>query len=293
MTNEIIGVDIGGSHITAGLVDLRLQTLDEHSIVRRSVNAQGKADEIISEWTACINAVKRLSKGVERISVAMPGPFDYEKGIALMKGQGKYDQLYGLDVRHLLAASLNMPPEYLVFSNDAACFLAGEVSCGAARGANKAIGLTLGTGLGTAKYADGIADDAGLWNTPYKEGTLENYLSTGWFVRAYKEITGESIKGVYEIADLGRKHPVVQSIFSEFSVHLSTFLKFFIKKQEPEVVVLGGNITKTADLFLPKVQSELETSWIKIPIKTTSLGERAALVGAAFNWGTSKTIEQQ
>ncbi len=73
----------------------------------------------------------------------MPGPVDYERGICYIKDQGKYDQLYGLNIKDLLAARLGIPPDHIRMMNDALCFLKGEIAGGAIKGCKSALGLTL------------------------------------------------------------------------------------------------------------------------------------------------------
>ena len=93
------------------------------------------------------------------------------------------------------AGCLDISPSGIKFMNDASCFLHGEVFCGAAYKCEEALGFTLGTGLGSAIYKNGIAEDGEMWCSAYKDGIAEDYLSTRWFERRYKELTGKDIKG--------------------------------------------------------------------------------------------------
>ena len=153
----VVGVDVGGSHITAGLIDMANKSYVPNTEVRKRVNSHAPADEILGIWAATIAEVD--PKGEYCIGMAMPGPFDYQNGIALIKGFNKYDELYGLNIRELLAERLNIKGEMIRFRNDAEAFLEGEVFCGAAKGFTDVIGITLGTGLGSAISKDGITID--------------------------------------------------------------------------------------------------------------------------------------
>src|SRR6476660_4782203 len=119
MENIKIGVDIGGSHITAGLVNLEDGTLIKESLVRRNINSAASSDIIINEWAITISHLidNGLGFQVEDVCIAMPGPFDYNKGISLMQNQNKYDALYGLNVKELLAEKLNLPVKNIVMKN--------------------------------------------------------------------------------------------------------------------------------------------------------------------------------
>jgi glucokinase len=57
-----------------------------------------------------------------QIGFAMPGPFDYEKGISWLNGNAKYETLYGYDLKLLLAEHLGVYKENIYFINDAAAF---------------------------------------------------------------------------------------------------------------------------------------------------------------------------
>lgn len=103
----------------------------------------------------------------------MPGPFDYERGISLMKGMEKYDSLYGLDIREILSEKLNVPAAHIVFINDAAAFLGGELASGAAADFNRAIGVTLGTGLGSTSNCTGEVIDVNRAFAPFLESIAE------------------------------------------------------------------------------------------------------------------------
>ncbi len=291
MNNIVAGVDIGGTHITASLVDLSTCTLLESSIVRREVNAAGKAAEIIDEWCAALEPVMSGSSSFcGKIGVAMPGPFNYEEGVSLIQDQGKYDKLFNCNIKAMLAARLRLPAENIRFINDAACFLQGEVMSGIAKNHARSIGLTLGTGLGSAKFDNGIAEDADLWKSPFKAGIAEDYLSTRWFAKRYQELTGEEITGVKQLAQMARKNSSATGIFREFGRNLALFLMEFIAMEKPEVVVIGGNISKAHELFFPEMQKTLVKEGITVPIRVAELGEVAALVGAASCWLLDKEL---
>src|SRR6187551_2712087 len=129
MTNDIVvGIDIGGSHITAALVDLKAHAIVPGSLTRSSVDARGNAEQVIKEWTTAIVGRRTNKNGTsKKIGIAMPGPFDYEKGISLISGLDKYESLYNLNVKELLAAELGIASADIFMMNDASCFLKGEV----------------------------------------------------------------------------------------------------------------------------------------------------------------------
>lgn len=207
-----------------------------------------------------------------------------------MQGQDKFDELYGINVRDSLAERLKIEPGNIRFMNDAECFLRGEVFSGAARDHDKAIGLSLGTGLGSAICDNGSCRDANLWCSPFKEGIAEDYLSTRWFIRRYKQLTGSEVQDVKELAGLYDKDPAAREVFREFGVNLGSFLSAFVRSSQAEVVVVGGNIARGFSLFSNSLIKEIATQGITIPIEPASLGEEAALIGAASCWHLQAAI---
>lgn len=280
-----LGIDIGGSHITAALVDLGTRTIIEGSWNRTRIDSQGAAADIIASWSAVISEVfTKAPAGIKHIGIGMPGPFDYEQGISLMKGQHKYDALYKLHIKDLLADKLGIQPEQIRFINDAGCFLQGEVFSGAGKNYQRVIGLTLGTGLGSAVYRDGVANDANRWCSPFKDGMAEDYLSTRWFVKRYQEVSGETVPDVKALVARIAVDDSIPELFNEFARNLATLLIDFVQAEQPEAIVIGGNIANAADLFFPLLITTLQQHQINIPVVTASLGEAAALIGAASLW---------
>lgn len=284
----VLGIDIGGSHITTALVDLDTRMILSDSFRRAFVDSQKETEEIIDKWCQTINdSFNSLDVTTKKIGIAMPGPFDYEKGISLIQDQPKFRAFYQLNIKEALAERLGVPADHIRFINDAAGFLQGEVFSGAARNYNRVLGLTLGTGLGAAFHEKGLTKDAALWNAPFKDGIAEDYLSTRWFVARYQELTGNSIEGVKELLQLPGAERYSGRIFSEFSKNLSDFITPLIQEHEIEAVVIGGNISNAAHLFLPEVEQLLQDKGIQPQIKITCLKENASLIGAASCWENS------
>lgn len=277
-----LGVDIGGSHITAALVDLETRTIIQDSIKRSAVDSQANKETILTAWCEVINkAFSTLTNQIKCLGIAMPGPFDYEKGISLIKDQDKFKALYGVNIKEELSNRLKIETGNIHFINDAAGFLQGEVFGGAARGNANVLGLTLGTGLGSSYCEVGIAKDADLWNAPFFNGIAEDYLSTRWFVNRYHQLTGKTLAGVKELTALTSTDHFAIRVFMEFGSNLAKFLIPVIKKYNSDVVIIGGNISRAFAAFSPELIATLKGHDIHTTIKVTKLKEHAALIGAA------------
>lgn len=282
--SRILGVDIGGSHITAALVELKTRSILTDSLVRTEITASAAKEEIIADWSKAIKAAfESCDEQIGKIGIAMPGPLDYENGICLIQGQDKYEALYGLNIKKLLADQLGIDSEDILMMNDAACFLQGEVFGGAGSGFEHVVGLTLGTGLGTATYHGGMAVDAALWNLPFKDSYAEAYLSTRWFIKRYQELYSVQLKNVKELVAHAAIHQNME-IFKEFGTNLAGFLAEFLASEHADLVVIGGNIAKSFQLFESVLKNEFSNQCPGVQIKAATLGESAALIGAASLW---------
>lgn len=233
MTGNLrLGVDIGGSHITAQLIEINTKQGIIESWTRDKVDTSATAEQIIDSWAKVIEMSLSFCKvNPNGIGIAMPGYMNYKMGICKIKGQGKYDALHGMDIKSLLANRLGYQKDKIHFMNDAASFLSGEMFAGSICGFREAIGLTLGTGLGTSHTENGIAKDSNLWRMPFKNGIAEDYISTRWFIKRFKELSGETIMDVKDLVYHYQQLPQFKALFDEFSQNLAAFLYLFIRKK--------------------------------------------------------------
>lgn len=282
-----MGIDIGGSHITVAVLDMQQRNILKNSYTRERVDSHGSTEQIINTWCSAIKAAyKKVGIQIGNLGIAMPGPFDYDNGISYIAGNDKYAAFYGLNVKDMLASELRINRDQILMNNDAACFLAGEVFAGEARAYQNLIGVTLGTGLGSAVCKEGKITDANLWCSSFLNGIAEDYLSTRWFLKRYYELTGLNILNVRELTLLYEENQTVRKIFTEFGHNLGLFLKDFQQDHETEAIIIGGNIANASVRFMPNVIKYLESQGIDTPIHISKLNEDAALVGAAGCWAT-------
>jgi glucokinase len=282
---NVIGIDIGGSHITAGLVDLKIRKLVNNSLIRRHVNSKASAVEILDAWVDMIEQLfSAFPLTQKKIGIAMPGPFDYEEGICLIKGVDKFESLFNLNIKKLLAEKLQILNANILMMNDASCFLKGEVFGGAVINCDNVIGITLGTGLGSARFHSGQTFEGDLYSSPFKDGIAEDYLSNRWFLKRYNETTGHTIKNVKELCEKISEEPGIKKLFEEFGGNLGKVLYTFVQKHSCETIVIGGNIANAWELFFYETKKILNMLPKNIEIKKAQLGEEGALIGAASLW---------
>lgn len=294
MKNIVAGVDIGGTHVTVCLVDISKGELLQHTRTRISIDPSMSKDNVIKAWSRVIQgSFEKANLPVGKVGIAMPGPFDYEKGISFIKGLYKYENLYGENVKELLGAELGIEPSDILMINDASAFLVGEWSCGAGKEYENGVGITLGTGLGSAAYYNNNLEEGDLYCTDYKDAKAEDYLSARWLLGAYEKHTGVKLEGVIELAEKVASETVAQQIFEAFGQNLGNVLIKRYDRQKPEVIVIGGNIAKAWSAFIPSAMKAMEQAGKTFEIKPTQLGENAALVGASYLWSLNKSSESK
>ena len=132
--------DVGGTQIKAAVLE---ETGEPAGGIERFDACSGlPRDALLGHLAGCLAASAAGKGGVRGVRLAMPGPFDYENGICLIDGLGKYAALYGTDLRAELGArlrgALGGAAEDIRFINDVAAFALGELRFGCARGTERA-----------------------------------------------------------------------------------------------------------------------------------------------------------
>lgn len=288
MGKKSMGIDIGGSHITCQIFDLEKNLVIPECRTRMHIDSNKASGHILDGWAKAIlqTAGDTDMLTLEGIGFAMPGPFDYARGIAWFKGIPKFEKLYGIDVKTELIRRLQLPVSYKIrFLNDAVCFAMGEAWLGNASKYDRVIALTLGTGFGTTFLkrgmplagADGIPKDGFLYHVPFQNSIADDYFSTRWFIENYQKATGETIPGVKELAQRVSSDKHAQKLFMEFGDNLGSFLLPWVKQFDAEAIIIGGNISRSYKWF----ENSLRTRLGKIPVLISRMEENAALAGSA------------
>ena len=275
---KLIGIDIGGSHITLAQIDALAHKIIPETYVREHVDSSETKENILETWVSAIKKVAGDSTKELLLGIAMPGPFDYQNGICLLK-HGKFIHLYLVNLKVELAKKLEISSSQIFFINDAAAFLEGEVFGGCVQNYKSIFGITLCTGLGTTFYDGTEATDEDLWDAPFGDSFAEDYLATRWFVNHFEELTGQHISGSKDLLD---EDPVLQKkVFDLYADTFSEFIIRYVVPYYPQILVIGGNIAKAYPLFKDRFLSNLEKENISLRVEISVIFEDAAILGAA------------
>jgi len=294
---RVLAFDVGGSHIATAVCWERDYLLGPVvSATHAAVRTPDAFLDLLHQLGVKAGASGNKSIGA---TLAVPGPFDLRAGVSLMRHKLPY--LYGVDLRSGLAMRFGWQPSQVDFLNDADAYLLGEIGAGAARGFRRAVGITLGTGIGSAFAVDGqlVVEGSGvpsggeIWNLPYQGGIVEDFVSARAIVGNYERLTRMK-REVVDLAATAADDPGANLAFQEFGRHLGDVIGTVLADFHADVIVLGGGISRSADLFLPFVQAQLGKS--SVQLRVSELKDKAALVGcgvAAFGaaHGTSEPVD--
>jgi predicted NBD/HSP70 family sugar kinase len=290
-----LGIDVGGSHITLDLIDAATFEMLPGSTVREPLDTHVNPCAILSVFEHAIRAcaAKTGPAAVKGVGLAIPGPFSYEEGVCrITPFQNKYEQMFGVNFRQFLSNALDSADKPVVFNNDAACFALGEYFRGGAQGFTRPVVVTLGTGFGASFLKDGrpqthgddVPLDGELWHVPYKTGIADDFFSTRWLVAEWKRLTGQTAAGGKEIAHAALAGDArAKQVYRTFGENLAEFVAPWLTKFGADAFVIGGNIARDWDLYVPALEAGLAARLPSgIAVRPCELGEQAPIYGAAL-----------
>lgn len=282
-TSHVPVLEVGGTHVTAAVVDTTAWTVGIPR--RRPLDSRADADTIMAGLASAGSALD-VAAG-RTWGVAMPDPFDYAAGIGRFHGVGKFEALDGVDVGAALTRSLPRPAR-IAFVNDADAFAVGEAQHGGGTSSARCVGLTLGTGVGSGWVVDGrpVADGPGVppggrIHLAQANGQpLEDIMSRRAVRRAYAAATGDSEADVREIAAraAGGDQPAID-VLSHAMHTLGEVIGPRLRAFDADVLVVGGAMSASWGLFEPWLRDGMGADTVAITVSADT--ERAALLGAA------------
>jgi glucokinase len=314
----IIGVDLGGTKISAGAVSLDgARTLGVRSIPTQSeLGAEGVVERIYSAIEGVIldtmNEAGASRKDFIGIGVGAPGPLDRSKGLVVVAPNLGWRDF---PLRDRVTSRFGLP---CTLDNDANCATLGEFWCGAARGGNNVVGITIGTGIGGGLIIDGklyhgssdVAGEIGHTTIDVNGrhcncgnyGCLEAYASGPAIATRAREalqredtasllpsmvnaqldrITAET---VYDAAKKG--DGLANEIVRDTARYLGAGIANLLNLINPDVVVIAGGVTRAGEALFAPLNTEVRRRAFTPAVKAcrivpAELPGTAGIVGAA------------
>lgn len=289
----ILGVDVGGTKIAAGLVS---STGKVSRFATRPTESGRGGKYVLATIRKMI--AERVDRSVTAIGVGIAGQIDHERGV-LRTSPNLPSGFKNLRLAELLHREFGLP---VAIENDARCFALAEATYGAGKKYNHVVGMTLGTGVGggivkdrvLVRGANNTAGEIGHTTVNLRgancscgqRGHLEAHASVSGMARQYRALTQRTIDA-HEIEALFRradKHAL--RIVKEGAHALAVGLTNVLVCANPDCVVLGGglaNFRQYINLALREVPRLVPFPHLaKTPILFSSLGAHAGVIGAAI-----------
>lgn len=272
-----LGIDIGGTNIVFGLFGEDGQLVRSASV--RSFARDASLESTLQSLQDRIGEF--LTPEVSSIGIGVPSALDRETGVVY--NAVNIPSWQNVPLKQILEAHFHVPVR---LNNDANCFALGAYRHFAEEKPQSFVGVTLGTGVGL-----GIVIDGELYNghntgageigcIRYLDADLETYCSSPFFTRK-----GTTCKQVAEAAAQG--DPQALALFQEVGGHIGNLVATILYAYDPEMLVLGGGISRAFPYFKDSMKACLEKVFIypetlkRLKIRQID-NDEIALIGAAY-----------
>jgi glucokinase len=284
----LIGIDLGGTKIAAALATPDGKIVTDVNIPTEAQKGQQQVIDNIKKAVA--NLIQGSQKKVTCIGIGVPGPIDYEKGIVI-----EPPNLPGwkrVNLRKILEKEFHVPVH---LDNDANCAALAEAYFGAGKKARHFIYMTISTGIGggiiidrklyrgaigaAGEFGHMVIDSKGFVCGCGNIGCLEA-LGSG---TAIKKRAGMDAISVELAARQGDKK--AQRVIAETAHYLAIGVSNLVNIFNPELVILGGGVSKMRELLLNPIRKEFKEYALTLPAKSVKivrakLGAESGVLGA-------------
>lgn len=308
-----LGIDIGGTNIKAGVVDENCSIIAVSKIKTNSAQGSGEVLKKIAEaGKAAAEEAKIPLSEIRWAGMGCPGTCNPETGLVEYSNNLKWENV---PLQKTVAEALNIPA---YIENDANAAALGEYYAGAARGADSAIIITLGTGLGAGIIINGklfsgsnyagaeightVLNPFGDLCTCGRRGCFETFCSATALVKYTKRAIEEhpdsglaeaaekegriSGRTAFNAAKAGDKYG--QEVVDSFIGYLACGLINTINIFQPDILCIGGGVSNEGDNLLNPLKERIKqevyskNSSHNTEIVLCSLGNKAGIIGAAL-----------
>lgn len=298
----VIGVDMGGTKMYGAISDLGGNILDEIHIGRHGTSGEDSFNRLVTLIDSLLASPSLQSRRVRGIGVGAPGITLHQEGVVTWAYTLHWDQ-FPLKAR--LAERYDLP---IIVDNDVNMAALGELWFGAGQNVQNMILVTIGTGIGAGIIIDGAlyrgsneaAGEVGNMLTgreflgkDYRNfGALECVASgTGIAERARNLLKSQrdpaewealTAEDVFAAAQQGQEWAC--AIIDETVDHLAIAIANMVACFDPELIVLGGGVSRSADLLIEPILQRINGAIPNPPkLLVSNLGLRATVMGAVTN----------
>lgn len=309
MRGMALAVDLGGTNVRAALVDS--DGTIRHLVSRPTLGQEGR-DAVIDRMAALVGEVVAHENPEQDVDVGVvaPGMIDPDAGIVYFGPN--IPEWHDIPLRSMLESRLN---RHVYIGNDANCAALGESRFGSGHGSRDMIYIAIGTGVGGGVISNGhivggkrgfggelghvSIDPTGPRCTCGGIGCIESFVG-GWAIVRDAELLVHSLRSD-ELLRMSRSSPITpemvamaatagdpgaKSIFDRAGRALATGLGGLVNTFNPELLVIGGGISKAGDLLLEPFREALPgytlpSIYAEVTIRESALGLNTGIYGAA------------
>jgi glucokinase len=287
---HVIGVDLGGTKILAGVVDRdgRVERRREHPTpVTSQEDLLAGLDQVVEEL---------LDEGVVALGFGLPSPIDQRMGRAQQSVNIPLDAT--VDFRSRMSERFDLP---VGIENDANSAAYAEFHFGAAREVDTMVMLTLGTGCGGGAVLDGqlyrgwaefghmviVYDGIPCQGTCTGRGHLEPYVTGVAATKLAQEVFGPAVDAHRLVRLANEGEPRAIEILAGIGRHLGAGIGTLVNIFNPELVVIGGGFAAAGDFVLDPAREVVAREGLadagkRVRIVRAELGTAAGLIGAGL-----------
>ena len=287
---RVIGVDLGGTKILAGIVDRdgRVGRRREHMTPVTS------RDDLLAGLDAAVEEL--LDDDIAAVGFGIPSPIDQRTGRAQQAVNIPLDE--SIDFRERMAERFGLP---VGIENDANAATYAEFHFGAARDVQTMVMLTLGSGCGGGAVIDGklyrgwaefghmviVYDGLPCQGTCTGRGHLEPYVTGFAATKLAQEAFGPAVDAHRLVRLAQEGEPRAIEILDGIGRHLGAGIGTLVNIFNPELVVIGGGFAAAGDFILDPAREIVAREGLagagkRVRIVRAELGTAAGLIGAAL-----------
>lgn len=310
-----LGIDLGGTNIAVGIVDENYQIVARATKKTQTDSPEQVADAMAETAREALKNANLTLDDVPWIGVGSPGTVN--------KATGLIEYANNLPFKNTPMAQMlsdRLDGKKVLMENDANAAAYGEYMAGALKGADNAIAITLGTGVGGGViinhqiYSGSNFAGAELGHTVIvvngrqctcgRTGCWETYASATGLIRTTKEhmekapkdsplwtiVEGDinNVNGRTAFDAMRQGDPIGKEIVDEYILYLSEGIVNMVNIFQPDILCVGGGISNERETLMAPVRAFVEkqqyamNSSKKTVICRAELGNDAGIIGAAL-----------
>jgi glucokinase len=300
--NLAVGIDLGGTKAYGAVCDLNGEILFERSVDNHGTMGEDSYEVVRKLIGALLDDAGDSREDIRGVGIGVPGVTDPEEGIVKLAPGLKWKDF---PLRERVIKDFGLAT---IVDNDVNSAVLGEMWFGHGKDISNLVLVALGTGIGAAMVLEGMlyrgahlsAGEIGYipWDRDCLDekydgfGPLEQVAAGSGIAerarRIMKDKLPRGIRDALTAQDVfeacAKKEGWAEKMVEEVADYLAMALISICAVADPEKIVIGGGISRSAELFLDRVRSKMDGRIPHMPeIAVSNLRERGTVLGAMIN----------